>query len=106
MSVEKITDENFEKEVLKSSKPVVAIFSAKWCGPCQAMSGAYEEISKELSEKVLIKKMDIDSDPNTPVKYGIRGVPSMLLFSNSEIVGTKIGATSKTNLLDWIKENI
>ena len=106
MAVHKITDENFKEEVLNSDKPVLAIFSAIWCGPCQSMSGAYEEISEELSDKVLIKKMDVDSDPNTPTQYGIRSIPSMLLFNKSELVGTKIGSSGKSDLLNWIKEKI
>ena len=106
MAVHNITDENFKEEVLNSEKPVLAIFSAIWCGPCQQMSSAYEEISKELSDKVLIKKMDIDSDPNTPTQYSVRGVPSMLLFSKSELIGTRVGASTKSDLLNWIKSKI
>ena len=93
-------------KVLNSEKPVLAIFSAISCGPCQKMSSAYKEISEELSDKVLIKKMDIDKDPNTPTQYSIRGVPSMLLFFKSELIGTRVGASTKSDLLNWIKSKI
>ena len=106
MTVHNITDENFKEEVLNSEKPVLVIFSAIWCGPCQQMSSAYEEISEELSDKVLIKKIDIDKDPNTPTQYSIRGVPSMLLFFKSELIGTRVGASTKSDLLNWIKSKI
>ena len=106
MATLKITDENFDTEVLKSSKPIVVDFWAEWCGPCKQIGPALEEISDEMKDKVIIAKHNIDQEPNTPTKYGIRGIPTMLLFKGGELKATKVGATTKSNILDWIKENI
>ena len=106
MATLKITDENFDTEVLKSSKPIVVDFWAEWCGPCKQIGPALEEISDEMKDKVIIAKHNIDQEPNTPTKYGIRGIPTMLLFNGGELKATKVGATTKSNILEWIKENI
>ena len=105
MSTINITDKNFESEVIKSDKPVVVDFWAEWCGPCKQIGPILEEISDELSE-VVIAKHNIDTEPNTPTKYGVRGIPTMLLFSKGELKATKVGATTKSNIVAWIKENI
>ena len=101
-----ITDATFEEVVLKSSQPVMVDFWAEWCGPCKQIGPALEEISDEMSDKLIIAKHNIDQEPNTPTKYGIRGIPTMLLFKSGELKSTKVGATTKSNILDWIKENI
>ena len=106
MATLKVTDENFDSEVIKSSKPIVVDFWAEWCGPCKQIGPALEEISDEMKDKVIIAKHNIDQEPNTPTKYGIRGIPTMLLFKGGELKATKVGATTKSNILDWIKENI
>ena len=106
MATVKVSDENFDTEVLKSSKPIVVDFWAEWCGPCKQIGPALEEISDEMKDKVIIAKHNIDQEPNTPTKYGIRGIPTMLLFKGGELKATKVGATTKSNILDWIKENI
>ena len=105
MSTINITDKNFESEVIKSEKPVVVDFWAEWCGPCKQIGPILEEISNEMSE-VVIAKHNIDAEPNTPTKYGVRGIPTMLLFSKGELKATKVGATTKSNIISWIKENI
>ncbi len=105
MSTINITDKNFESEVIKSEKPVVVDFWAEWCGPCKQIGPILEEISDELSE-VVIAKHNIDTEPNTPTKYGVRGIPTMLLFSKGQLKATKVGATTKSNIVAWIKENI
>ena len=105
MSTINITDKNFESEVIKSEKPVVVDFWAEWCGPCKQIGPILEEISDEMSE-VVIAKHNIDTEPNTPTKYGVRGIPTMLLFSKGELKATKVGATTKSNIVSWIKENI
>ncbi len=105
MSTINITDKNFETEVIKSEKPVVVDFWAEWCGPCKQIGPILEEISDELSE-VVIAKHNIDTEPNTPTKYGVRGIPTMLLFSKGQLKATKVGATTKSNIVAWIKENI
>ena len=106
MTTKNITDENFETEVLKSSKLTLVDFWAEWCGPCKQVGPILEEISNEMSNEVVIAKHNIDQDPNTPTKYGIRGIPTMLLFKAGELKATKVGATTKSNIVSWIKENI
>ena len=105
MPTKAVTDNSFESDVIKSDKPIVVDFWAEWCGPCKQIGPALEEISDEMSEKVIIAKHNIDQEPNTPTKYGIRGIPTMLLFKGGELKATKVGATTKSNILDWIKEN-
>ena len=106
MPTKQVTDNSFENEVIKSDKPIVVDFWAEWCGPCKQIGPALEEISDEMSDKVIIAKHNIDQEPNTPTKYGIRGIPTMLLFKGGELKATKVGASTKSNILDWIKENI
>ena len=106
MGTKSITDENFENEVIKSSVPIVVDFWAEWCGPCKQIGPVLEEISEEMKDQVIIAKHNIDEEPNTPTKYGVRGIPTMLLFKDGELKATKVGATTKTNILSWIKENI
>ena len=106
MATKKITDENFEKDVLKASKPTVVDFCAEWCGPCKQIGPVLEEISNELKNEVVIGKHNIDEEPNMPTKYGIRGIPTMLLFKDGQLKSTKVGATTKSNIVSWIKEHI
>mgnify|MGYP001488528489 CR=1 FL=1 len=106
MATKATTDENFETQVIKSEKPTVVDFWAEWCGPCKQIGPALEEISEEMKDQVTIAKHNIDEEPNTPTKYGIRGIPTMLLFKDGELKATKVGATTKSNILTWIKENI
>ena len=106
MPTKAVTDNSFESDVIKSDKPIVVDFWAEWCGPCKQIGPALEEISDEMSDKVIIAKHNIDQEPNTPTKYGIRGIPTMLFFKDGELKATKVGATTKSNILEWIKENI
>ena len=106
MATVKVTDENFDTEVLKSSKPIIVDFWAEWCGPCKMIGTTLEEISNEMTNEITIAKHNIDDEPNTPTKYGIKGIPTMLLFKDGELKSTKVGATSKSDIVSWIKENI
>ena len=102
----KVNDSNFEKEVLKSDSLTLVDFWAEWCGPCKMIGPALEEISEEMKNDIRITKLNIDENPSTPQKYGVRGIPTLLLFKNGEVVAEKIGALSKTKLTEWISENI
>ena len=106
MATVSVTDDNFDTEVLKSSKPIVVDFWAEWCGPCIQIGPTLEEISDEMSDQVIIAKHNIDKEPNTPTKYGVRGIPTMLLFKDGELKATKVGSTPKSDIIAWIKENI
>ena len=106
MTTVNVTDDNFDTEVLKSSKPIVVDFWAEWCGPCKQTGPTLEEISNEMKDQVTIAKHNIDNEPNTPTKYGVRGIPTMLLFKDGELKSTKVGATPKSDIVSWIKENI
>ena len=106
MGTKAITDESFEKDVIKSTKPTVVDFWAEWCGPCKQIGPILEEISDEMKDQIVIAKHNIDNEPNMPTKYGVRGIPTMLLFKEGELKATKVGATTKSNIKEWIKENI
>lgn len=99
---EKVTDGEFKKEVLESNIPVLVDFWAEWCGPCKMLAPTLDELSKELSGKVKILKMNVDENPAMPSALGIRGIPTMILFKNGENVGTKVGVSPKASLLEWI----
>ena len=106
MSIKQINDSEFKAEVIDSSKPVLVDFWAEWCGPCKQIGPVLEEISDEMKDQVVIAKHNIDEEPNSPTKYGIRGIPTMLLFKDGQLKATKVGATTKSNIVSWIKENI
>jgi len=91
MATKQVTDDNFENEVLKSEKPVLVDFWAEWCGPCKMVGPVLEELSDEMADKLVIAKHNIDDSPNTPTKYGVRGIPTMLLFSGGQLIDTKVG---------------
>lgn len=98
-----INDSDFESQVLKASGPVVVDFWAEWCGPCKAMSPLVDELAGEVGEAVKIVKVNIDESPNAPTKYGVRGIPTFMIFKDGKVVDTKVGSMSKTTLSDWVK---
>lgn len=103
MATKAVSDESFEQDVLKADGPVLVDFWAEWCGPCKMIGPALEEISDELGEQVTIAKLNIDDSPDAPGKYGVRGIPTMILFNNGEPVETKVGAAPKSQLKSWLE---
>ena len=100
------TDAGFETDVLGADKPVLVDFWAEWCGPCKAIGPALEEISEDIGDKMTIAKLNIDENPNTPTQYGVRGIPTLLIFKSGEVVAEKIGAMPKSALQQWINDSL
>ncbi|MBX8799926.1 thioredoxin [Pseudochrobactrum asaccharolyticum] len=103
MATVKIDNSNFESDVLKASEPVVVDFWAEWCGPCKMIAPALEEISSEMAGQVKIAKVNIDENPELAAQYGVRSIPTLLMFKNGEIAANMVGAAPKSRLADWIK---
>jgi thioredoxin 1 len=101
-----VSDETFDQEVLKSELPVLVDYWAEWCGPCKMLAPIVDEIAKEYEGRLKVCKLDIDANPLTPPKYGIRGIPTLMLFKNGEVVATKVGAISKAQLTAFVDSNI
>ena len=101
-----VSDDTFEDEVLKSSSPVLVDYWAEWCGPCKMIAPVLDEIAEEYDGKLKIAKLNIDDNPNTPPRYGIRGIPTLMLFKDGEVEATKVGAVSKSQLTAFIDSNI
>ena len=98
-----VSDASFEQDVLSSDVPVLVDFWAEWCGPCKMIAPALEEISEEMGEQVKIAKLHIDENQNMAMKYGVRSIPTLILFKDGEPVSTQIGAAPKNKLADWIR---
>ena len=101
-----VTDSSFETDVLKSSGPVLVDFWAEWCGPCKMIGPMLEEIATEMQGQITIAKMNLDENPMTPSKYGIRSIPTLMMFKNGQLTATKVGALPKQALQAWLKEQI
>ena len=106
MMQKQVTDDSFETDVIKADMPVLVDFWAEWCGPCMQIAPALEELATELSEKVTVAKVNIDENPATPTKYGVRGIPTLMLFKDGQVAATKIGALPKGKLLEWVESVI
>ena len=103
MGTKTVTDQSFADDVLGASGPVLVDFWAEWCGPCRMIAPALEEISRDLGEKVTIAKLNIDENPDTPGRYGVRGIPTMLLFKDGQPVAQKVGAAPRSQIQQWIE---
>ena len=106
MPTVKTTDAAFKTDVLASETPVLVDFWAEWCGPCKAIGPALEEISESFGDQITIAKLNIDENPSTPQDFNVRGIPTLLIFKNGEVVAEKIGASPKSELEKWLTENI
>ncbi|PVZ80337.1 thioredoxin [Serratia sp. S1B] len=101
-----LTDDSFDSDVLKAEGPILVDFWAEWCGPCKMIAPILDEIAEEFAGKLTITKLNIDQNPATAPKYGIRGIPTLLLFKNGEVAATKVGALSKSQLKDFLNANL
>lgn len=101
-----VTDANFEEEVLKASGPVLVDYWADWCAPCKAISPLLDEIAAEYADRITIAKLNIDQNPATPPKFGIRGIPTLMLFKNGNVEATKVGSVSKSQLTAFIEPHL
>lgn len=101
-----VSDNNFEKDVLGSDKPVLVDYWAEWCGPCKMIAPALNDVADEYTDVLSVAKLNIDENPSTPQKFGIRGIPTLMIFKGGNVIATKVGALSKTQLKEFIDSNI
>lgn len=106
MATTHVTDSSFAQDVLGSDKPVLVDFWAQWCGPCRQIGPALEELSDQFAGKLTIAKINIDENPETPGRFGVRGIPTLMIFKNGELAATKVGAAPKSAIEAWIKSAI
>lgn len=106
MSSTSVNDAQFETEVLQADSPVLVDFWAEWCGPCKALSPLIDEIANDMKGKVKVVKVNIEEAPEAPTKYGVRGVPTLMIFKNGQVVDTRVGGMPKGQLEDWIQKAI
>jgi len=104
MATKTVTDESFHQDVISASGPVLVDFWAEWCGPCRMIAPALEEISDEMGERVSVVKLNIDENPDAPGRYGVRGIPTMILFKDGQPAATKVGAEPKSRIQAWLEE--
>ena len=102
--VDHVSDAEFEEKVLKSDLPVLVDFWAEWCAPCKMIAPALEEISSEMDGKLKVVKLNIDENPSTPAQYGVRGIPTLMLVKNGEVVSQQVGAAPKNTIVNWVED--
>jgi len=103
MATNKVTDDSFESDVLKSSVPVLVDFWAEWCGPCIQIAPALEDLANDMAGQVVVAKVNIDENPTTPMKYGVRGIPTLMLFKDGQLAAQKVGTLQKSKLYEWVE---
>ncbi len=103
MSPVKISDDSFEADVLKSDKPVLVDFWAEWCGPCKQIGPTLEELASDKGEQLTVAKLNIDDNPMTPSKYGVRGIPTLMLFRDGQVASMKVGSLPRSQLYEWVE---
>lgn len=106
MATKAVSDDSFEADVLKAGGPVLVDFWAEWCGPCKQIAPALDQIASEHAGKITVAKVNIDDNPMTPGKYGVRGIPTLMIFNNGELVSTKVGAMAKGKIEEWINDTL
>jgi thioredoxin 1 len=103
MATVKVSDDDFDTSVLGSGQPVLVDFWAEWCGPCKMIAPALEEIAADMGGKLTVAKLNIDDNPQTPAKYGVRGIPTLMIFKDGQVAATKVGALAKSQLEQWVE---
>ncbi len=101
-----VTDSDFDDVVVKASKPVLVDYWAEWCGPCKMIAPVLDEIAAEYKDKITVAKLNIDENPETPQHFGVRGIPTLMLFKNGEVEATKVGALTKSQLAEFLDNNL
>lgn len=105
-NISAISDDTFETEVIESSTPVLVDFWAQWCGPCKAIAPILDDLAQKYSDKVKIVKLDVDQNPATPPKFGVRGIPTLILFKDGQVQATQVGMLTKTELMSFIDSHV
>ncbi|HAQ36619.1 MAG: thiol reductase thioredoxin [Maricaulis sp.] len=106
MATKAVSDDAFESDVLNAQGAVLVDFWAEWCGPCKQIAPALDEIASEMASEITVAKVNIDDNPQTPAKYGVRGIPTLMIFKGGQVVSTKMGAMAKGKIEEWVKETL
>ncbi len=106
MTSVKVSDDSFESDVLKAQGPVLVDFWAEWCGPCKQIGPALEEIASEMKGRVAVAKLNIDENPAVPSRYGVRGIPTLMVFKDGKVAATKVGAMPKSKIVEWLNDTV